>query len=87
MRVLHIFYMKSTIATSICVALFTVGFAIGCLIWAAIGWGIGSLVSDAPVSGALTGLAYQLWSVIYLREQMAASIERNIARFEIILGA
>jgi len=78
--------MKSTIATSISVALFTVGFAIGCILWASIGYGIGSLVSHAPISGALTGLAYQLWSVIYLREEMAESIDRNIERFEFLLN-
>ena len=76
--------MKSTIAMAIAVALFTLGFALGCLIWVAIGWCLGSLV-DAPVSGALTGLAYQLWACIHCRELMADSIERNSARFEALL--
>ena len=78
--------MKSFIAHSIAVSLFTVGFAIGCLIWVAIGWGLGSAINDAPISGALTGLAWQLGACLIHREVMAASIERNIERFELLLS-
>lgn len=67
---------KSFIASSISVALSTLSFAIGCLLWVAIGWGFGSLV-HAPISGALTGLAWQYGAFIFLKEMMWNSIERN----------
>ena len=80
--------MKSTItnatASVIAVALFTVGFAIGCLIWVAIGWCLGSQF-HAPVSGALTGLAWQLGACISQHELVAASVERNSERFAALL--
>ena len=67
---------KSFIASAIAVALQMVGFAIGCLLWGAIGWCLGSLV-HAPITGALTGLAYQYASFIILKEMMWESLERN----------
>ena len=81
LRVIHTLNMtKSFIASSIAVALQTIGFAIGCLLWVAIGWGLGSLV-HAPISGALTGLAWQYGSFILLKEMMWESLERNQVRF------
>lgn len=80
MQFIHNNMTKSFIASSIAVALSTLGFAIGCLLWVAIGWGLGSLV-HAPISGALTGLAWQYGSFIVLKEMMWESLERNHVRF------
>ena len=71
--------MKSTIASIIAVTFTTIGFAIGCVIWAAIGWCLGTAFSHAPVSGALTGIAYQTWSFLYLRDEIWARTERSHA--------
>ena len=70
---------KSFIASTIAVTLCMIGFAIGCLLWVAIGWGLGSLV-HAPISGALTGLAWQYGSFIVLKEMMWENLERNQLR-------
>ena len=81
LRVIHTLNMtKSFIASTIAVTLSMIGFAIGCLLWVAIGWGLGSLV-HAPISGALTGLAWQYGSFILLKEMMWESLERNHVRF------
>lgn len=77
--------MKPFLAGTITLLLHTFGFAIGCCIWAAIGWGLGSTFSHAPVSGALTGLAYQLACYIYLHDQMWAGIQRSYQKFLLVL--
>ena len=77
--------MKSIIAGVIAISLHILGFAIGCGIWAVIGWGLGSAFSHAPVSGALTGLAYQLGCYVYLHNQMWAGIQRSHAKFVYLL--
>ena len=75
--------MKSTVASVLAVTLHT--FGLGAVIWAAIGWGLGSAFSHAPITGALTGLVYQLWSCLYLRDQMWDGLQRNQLRLQLIL--
>ena len=77
--------MKSILAGFIAISLHILGFAIGCGIWAVIGWGLGSAFSHAPVSGALTGLAWQLGCYIWLHDQMWASVQRTYTKFVYIL--
>ena len=77
--------MKSFIAAVIAVFFHTLGFAIGCGIWATVGWCLGSAFSHAPVSGALTGLAYQLGCYIILHSQMWDGLVRSHAKFLYIL--
>ena len=77
--------MKSTVASLLAVTFYAIGFAIGAGIWAVIGWCLGSLFSHAPVTGALCGLAYQLWACIQMRDELWAAVERNQERFQLIL--
>ena len=77
--------MKSTIAYLLAVTVHTIGFAIGAGIWGVIGWCLGSAFSHAPITGALTGLVYQLWSCLYLRDELWAGVQRNQQRFQLIL--
>ena len=77
--------MKSIIAGALVLVLHTLGFAVGCGIWAVIGWCLGSLLSHAPITGALCGLAYQLWAYIYQHEQMWDSIQRAYTKFMLVL--
>ena len=76
--------MKSIYAGTIAISLHILGFAIGCVIWAVIGWGLGSAFSHAPITGALCGLAYQLWSYIYLHEQMWDSVQNTYTKFLVL---
>lgn len=69
--------MKSTIAGAIVLFFHILGFAIGCGIWATIGYCLGSVFSDAPVSGALSGLAIQLAGYIYVHDQMWENLQQS----------
>lgn len=69
--------MSSFIASSLSVLLHMVGFAIGCVIWLTVGWCLGTAFSHAPISGALTGLAWQLGCYTLQHEAMWASIEQT----------
>ena len=77
--------MKSFIAAVLALFLHTIGFAIGCGIWATIGYGLGSAFSHAPVTGALTGIAYQLGCYIWLHDHMWAGIQRSYQKFLLVL--
>ena len=77
--------MKSTIASVLALSLHTFGFALGAVVWAFIGWCLGSAFSHAPITGALTGLVYQLWSCLYLRDQLWAGLQRNQLRLQLML--
>jgi hypothetical protein len=78
-------FTRSTLASLIAIALHTTGFAIGCLIWAAIGYGFGSLLGY-PVVGALSGIAYQLASYLAVHDQMWDSLSRSTERFTVLLN-
>lgn len=77
--------MKSTLATAIAVVLHTISFALGCLIWLAVGYGIGLLLGT-PISGALTGLVYQLGCYIWLHDHMWAQLEHSRNKFMMLLN-
>ena len=77
--------MKSFIAGFLALFFHTAGFAIGCVIWATVGYCLGSAFSHAPVSGALTGLAYQLGCYIYLHDRMWESLQRGYQKFLLVL--
>ncbi len=77
-------FAPSTLASIIAVTLHTLGFALGCLIWAAIGYGFGSLLGY-PVVGALSGIAYQLAAYVALHDAMWASLSRSRDRFALLL--
>lgn len=77
--------MKSFIAAVLVLLFHTIGFAIGCGIWVTVGWCLGSALSHAPITGALTGLAYQLGCYIWLHEQMWDGIQRSYQKFLLVL--
>ena len=77
--------MKSFIAAALAVFFHVLGFSIGCAIWAVIGWCLGSALSHAPVSGALTGIAWQLGCYIWLHDQMWDSLQRTHQKFLLVL--
>ena len=77
--------MLSITATALAVFFHCLGFAIGCTIWSVIGWSLGSAFSHAPISGALTGLAWQAGSYFLLHDQMAASLDRSRQKFLTVL--
>ena len=77
--------MKSLIAGTLALLFHTLGFAVGCGIWALIGWGLGSAFSHAPVSGALTGIAWQLGCYVWQHDAMWASIQRAHSKFLFVL--
>ena len=76
--------MRSFIAASLAVFFHVLGFSIGCAIWAVIGWGLGSAFSHAPISGALTGIAWHLGCYIVQHDPMWAS-QRAHSRFLLVL--
>ena len=78
--------VKSFFATTLAVFFHVLGFSIGCLIWAAIGWGLGNAFSHAPVSGALTGLAIQLAGYIHLHDQMWDHLQQSQQKFLAVLN-
>ncbi len=77
--------MKSTLAGVLAVTFHLLGFTLGCLIWSAVGYCLGSAFSDAPVTGALCGLTYQLACYVWLHDQMWDSLERAHQKFELVL--
>ena len=77
--------MKSFIAGTLALTFHTLGFALGCAIWAVIGWCLGSAFSHAPVSGALTGIAYQLGCYIWLHDQMWAGLQQSYQKLLVVL--
>jgi len=83
-RVLSINSMKSTIATLFAIFFHIVGFSIGASLWAAIGYGFGS-VTGTPLVGAITGLMWQLGCYIIAHEQMFAALERSQQKFLYVL--
>lgn len=76
--------MKSFIATALAVVFHIIGFAVGAGLWCAIGFGIGSAIGY-PVTGALSGLSFQLAAYLSIREQMLASLERGRMKFLLVL--
>ena len=76
--------MKSFIATVLALVFHTLGFAVGAGLWALVGYSIGVAIG-APVTGALSGLAFQLAAYLAVREQMAASLERGRQKFLLAL--
>ena len=76
--------MISIAATSLAVFFHCLGFVIGCAIWCCIGYGIGSAI-DAPISGTLTGLAWQTGCYFVTHEQMSASLDRTRQKFLAVL--
>lgn len=77
--------MISVYASVLAVFFHALGFAIGSLMWVAIGYGLGGFFSDAPITGALTGLAWQLGCYLIVHEQMWAGVQRSHQRFELLL--
>ena len=76
--------MKSFAATALAVFFHILGFSVGCGLWLLIGWSLGNLVG-APISGALTGLAWQTGCYFVLHDQMAASLERGRVKFAAVI--
>ena len=78
--------LKDTIANLLAITFHILGFAIGCVIWMAVGLCLGNLAS-APQTGVLCGLAYQTGCYFCLHEQMEAALERSRLRFATALAA
>ena len=78
-------FAPSTLASIIAVTLHAFGFAVGCLLWTAIGYGFGSLLGH-PVVGALSGLSVQLASYVAFHDLMWASLSPSRDRFALLLA-
>ena len=76
--------MRSFIATSLAVFFHVVGFSIGCGIWCLIGYGFGSAIG-APISGTLTGLAWQAGCYLMVHDRMAEALDRSRQKFLTVL--
>lgn len=76
--------MKAFAATALAVLFHVFGFSVGCGLWLLIGWCFGT-VAGAPITGALTGLAWQTGCYFLQHDRMAASLERGRLRFAQVL--
>ena len=76
--------MKPVIATVLALVFHTLGFAVGAGLWCVVGYSIGVAIGY-PVTGALSGLSFQLAAYLSVREQMAASLERGRQKFLLAL--
>jgi hypothetical protein len=77
--------MISVYASVLAVFFHALGFAIGCVIWTVVGWCLGDAFSHAPITGALTGLAWQVGCYFWYHDQMWSAVQRSHQRFELLL--